>query len=92
MGKKIPNEGEQELLLVTPEGHNTKMNYQITDVKRTLTSVGRVCDRGNKVIFGRGGGVIHNLRTNQLTLFKRSGGLYTMDIWVKQSEGFTRPS
>ena len=91
-GKRLPNEGEQELQLITDAGQTTNMKYQITDVKKTLTSVSRLCDRGNRVTFGRGGGVIHNVRSGALTPFKRTGSIYTLDVWVKQSERFRRPS
>ena len=86
-GEKIMNEGEQELQVVTEEGAKANVKYQITDVKRPLMSVGKLCDRGNRVIFGRGGGVIHNVRTGTVTSFKRSGGIYTVDLWVRQNDG-----
>ena len=59
------------------------MNIQITDgVQRALFSVAKITDRGNRVVFGRGGGVIHNLNTDALTPFKRVGGIYALDLWV----------
>ena len=92
-GERIPNEGEQNLCVVTEAGAPAQMKYQITDVTRTLTSVAKLCDRGNRVTFGRGGGVIQNLKTGQMTSFKRSGGIYTLDVWVKNDDlGFQRPS
>ena len=66
------------------------MTIQITDgVKRALFSVAKICDRGNRVIFGQGGGVIHNLATQQLTPFRRTGGIYALDLWVN-TQGFRR--
>ena len=58
------------------------MTVQVAEVKRPLTSVGRICDRGNRVIFGRGGGVVQNLRTGNITKFRRDGGIYVLDMWV----------
>ena len=97
-GESMANEGEQALQVMTEEGAATDMTFQITDVRRPLCSVGKICDRGNRVIFGRGGGVIHNLKTGRLTPFKRQSNIYTLDFWVRQDEengctsslGFTR--
>ena len=72
--------------VVTEEGGVTNMTFQTTDVKRPLCSVAKLCDRGNRVTFGASGGVIQNLRTGQLTPFRRRGGIYTLELWVKQSE------
>ena len=71
------------------------MTFQVTDVQKHLCSVAEICDRGNRVVFGINGGVIHNLRTNSITPFKRKGGIYMLDLWINQSEpaktGFGRP-
>ena len=53
-GKTIPDEGEQSFALVTNEGTGANLTYQVADVRRPLTSVAKVCDRRNRVIFGRG--------------------------------------
>jgi hypothetical protein len=83
-GGRAPNEGEQRIEAMTEEGWNTDMNIQMTDgVQRPLFAVSKVCDRGNRVIFGRGGGVIHNLASNNLTSFRRVGGIYSLDLWMR---------
>jgi hypothetical protein len=92
-GSKAANEGEQQLQGYTAQGDEADMIMQITDVKKTLFSVPKICERGNRVIFGRGGGVIHNLATNKLTPFPKVGGIYCMDLWVPKNtsgEGFHR--
>ena len=93
-GSRLPNEGQQRVEVITEDGGRTEMVFQTTDVQRPLCSVAKLCDRGNRVTFGRNGGVIHNLRTSKLTPFHRQGGIYTLGLWVKQSEatGFPRPS
>ena len=80
--KRIPNEGEQLLSLRTVNNDPAKITYQIADVRRPLTSVGRICDRGNKVIFGRGGGVITNLKTGHSIPVKREGNIYVLEMWI----------
>ena len=92
-GQKRANEGEQLLQGYTDQGEEADMLMQITDVKKSLFSVKKICDRGNRVVFGRGGGVIHNLATNKLTPFRKQGGVYMMDLWIPKpnvSEGFRR--
>merc|ERR1712008_301322 len=75
-GTTMSNEGKQALEVMTDEGAPADMVFRITDVKKPVFSVGKLCDRGNRVIFGSGGGVIHNLKTNRLTAFRRKGGIY----------------
>ena len=93
-GKRIPNEGQQRLAVMTEEGAHATMDWQITDVRRPLCSVSKLADRGNRVIFGAGGGVIHNVKSGRLTPFRRVGGVYALDLYVRQnaSSGFTRQS
>ena len=54
-GAAIPNLGEQELHVVTDNGMDRTVLFQLADVSRPLMSVSAICDRGNRVIFGRRG-------------------------------------
>ena len=49
----IPNVGEQVLNVVTEDGSEGKVKYQIAEISRPLTAVSDVCDAGNRVIFGK---------------------------------------
>ena len=84
---ELPNLGEQVLNVVMGDGKETSIKYAIADVSRALNAVTEICDHGNRVIFGRGGGVIENLQTGKQTPFKREGNIYCLDYWVKP---FTR--
>ncbi len=86
-GGRMRNDGKQALQVLTEEGAAAEMEFQVTGVKRPLCSVGRLCDRGNRVVFGRGGGVVHNLSSGRLTPFRRSGGIYVLDVHVRQRQG-----
>ena len=55
-GSKVAHEGAQQLQGYTAQGDEADMIMQITDVKKTLFSVPKICERGNRVIFGRGRG------------------------------------
>ncbi len=81
-GSRMPNVGEQEMTIQTEQGGEAAMVFQVTDVNRPLWSVSEICDRGNRVIFGKAGGVIHNLRSGMLTPFKRENGIYIIDFWI----------
>ena len=86
-GERMLNEGQHHLRVATEDGSMVDMVFQVTAVKRPLCSAGEICDRGNRVTFGRGGGVITNLRTGKQTPFKRENGIYTIALWVKKGDG-----
>ena len=93
---KLPNLGEQLLDAATDEGTYSQVLYQIADVSRPLTSVSAICEMGNRVVFGRSGGVIVNLATGQETAFTKKDGIYLLSLWLHDgehtgTEGFSRP-
>ena len=90
-GKGIPNEGEQNLPLLTADGTTAPLVFQMAEVRKPLVSVARLCDRGNRVTFGRGGGVVQNLTNGKCTKFMREGSIYTLDFWLDHEGPFTRP-
>ena len=84
-GQRMANIGEQHIRVVTEEGGQADVTFQVTGVTRPLLSVGELCDRGNRVVFGRGGGVIQNTSTGAITHFARSGGIYAIDFFIPKS-------
>ena len=91
----IPNLGQQTLEVRTEEGVDTDVTFQMADVSRPLNSVGKICDTGKQVMFGKKGGVIWDVATGQLTKFHReTDGVYELNPWMKdgsQAPGFPRP-
>ena len=85
-GDEIPNEGEQFLPSVSENGVVTKQRWQMAAVTRPLQSVGELCDSGNRVIFGRGGGIIENIYTRETSPFIRENGTYIMEMWIPPVE------
>ena len=85
-GHALHNLGEQLLSAVTDDGTETEMLFQIADVSCPLISVSQICDHGNRVIFGRGGGVILNLLTGQEVPFQRQGGVYVLGMWMRRGD------
>ena len=92
--ERIPNLGQQTLEIQTEEGADTTATFQIADVARPLNSVGKMCDKGKRVMFGKRGGVIWDIATGQMTKFKREAdGVYELNLWMRESgpaQGFTR--
>ena len=71
----MANVGEQKIDICTDDGGEAQMVFQVTDVNKPLWSISEICDRGNRVIFGRAGGVIQNLRSGSFTPFVRRHGI-----------------
>ena len=88
---KLKNLGEQRLDACTEDGHETEVLFQIADVSRPLVSVSGICERGNRVIFGRAGGVVQCLRSGRETPFYKRNGIYVLSMWLKDgdSSGFS---
>ena len=66
-GDETGNEGQQRLPMVSSSG---------------LVPEQCPSDAGNRVVVGRGGGVVQNLHTGEATLFIREHGMYLMDMWI----------
>ena len=90
-GHAIKRHGEQHLRAVTDNGMETEVCFQLCDVACPLVSISAVCDKGNRVTFGRAGGVIQNLATGAEVPFERRGGVYALGLWVRRPVGMSSP-
>ena len=45
-------------------------------------SVARICELGNRVMFGAGGGIIMNLQSGEITVFEKKDGVYIFPLWI----------
>ena len=68
-GKKIANEGEKNITMVTGSYNVVQTNWQTVDITRLLSSVRQICLKGNRVLFDAEGGVINNIESGQETPF-----------------------
>ena len=82
-GKRIANEGEKHLAMVTNDGAEVATTWQTVDINRPLSSVRQICLQGNRVVFGATGGVILNLETGHETPFGVEDNVYVLDLWLK---------
>ena len=85
-GGRLPNMGQQKMKVQTNEGRDAMVLYQIAEVSRPLTAVSQTCDNGNWVVYTPEGGFIWNLKTGGNTNFERRGGIYELDLWVKDAD------
>ena len=90
---KIRNLGEQHCEAYTETGEQTEVLFQVADVSKPLVSVAAICERGNRVIFGRSGGVVQNLHSGSQIPFRRENGIYILSMWLLDSDegDFVRP-
>ena len=89
-GRVIRNEGVKNVKVITEEGAKCTVKMQVTDVRKSLMSVSRVCDEGHRVVFEKHGGYIEHLATGQKTQFPRIGGVYVLRLEVAPKSGFPR--
>ena len=93
-GAKISNVGQQTLPVALENGVRASAVFQVADVSRPLMSVGKVCEMGNRVLFGAGGGHILNIASGEATPFYKKDGVYIFTIWIppvnEAGPGFAR--
>ena len=80
-GETIANLGHTFVAGVDSCGQPVRKNYQVAEVTRPLDSITALCDEGNRVIFGSGGGFVYNLATGCAQPFEGRGTLYELDFW-----------
>ena len=90
---KLNNLGEQRAKAYTEAGEPTEVLFQVADVSKPLVSVSAICERGNRVIFGKSGGVVQNLASGSQIPFYRRNGIYILSMWLQDAdeEDFQRP-
>ena len=81
-GGRISNVGETTVPVALENGIRTSATFQVADVSRPLMSVGKVCEMGNRVLFGAGGGYILNISTGSATPFYKREGVYIFTMWI----------
>ena len=81
-GGKIMNLGQQHIPVLLANGSRSVLTFQVADVSRPPMSIARLCEMGNRVLFGANGGVILNLQTGDVTPFVKEEGVYTFELWI----------
>ena len=81
-GETMANRGEKDVKVMTSEGHWCLLKMQVTDVKKPLMSVARICDAGHRVVFTKDGGSIQHEVSGQTTKFKRVDNVYRLKVGI----------
>ena len=81
-GGRISNRGQQMLPCMLGNGDATEAVFQVADVSRPLMSVSKVCEAGNRVIFGQSGGAISNISSGKTIVFEMKDGVYIFPLWI----------
>ena len=68
--------------MLLANGSRSILTFQVAEVSRPLMSIARLCEMGNRVLFGASGGVILNLQTGDVTPFHKEEGVYTFELWI----------
>ena len=55
-------------------------------MNKALTSVARICDAGDTVIFKKDGGIIKNNKSGEETKFRRENDVYRMTVKLHESD------
>jgi len=90
-GGEIPNEGEQLVDMMTKEGHECDMTWQVADIQKPLLSVRALTKSGHQVNFRQNDGEIVNNATGRKIHFVRRGDLYVVTMWMRAREESSEP-
>ena len=86
-GEEVPNEGQKVIPVVTEEGRNKKVTWQLAEVQKPLTAVGKICDNDAICVFGKRGGFIRDMANGEMTKFNRKNGIYVLKMWMRSQNG-----
>ena len=95
-GEKMNNYGEKKVKFKgSGEEAMHSIKFQVTDVRKPLASVARILEKGNTVVFSRGGSYIVNDKTKKKIELKEEKGTFVMEVDFFEPEvaepGFPRP-
>ena len=87
-GGRMRNLGCQSWTAFTDAGTKTNIKVQVADrLHRTLFSVSRLTESGNRVVFDPDGSFIENKLTGHVTPLIHTDGTYKLELWMKTDDG-----
>ena len=85
-GRKIFNQGEKVISMMTKEGAMRDMKFAVCDVSKALGSVSQMCKTGHKVVFSPpwdpAGSYIQHIETGEKIWLEECNGLYILNTRV----------
>ena len=85
-GSDIPSYGEMDVAFRTNEDFDMGVVIQISDIGRTLLAVTELTAAGNEVNLRKEYGEIMNIKSGKVITFPRRGGVYVIQMWIKDDE------
>ena len=85
-GTRIDNHGERLVQGYTDDGTSIAMAMQVTDVKRTLGSVYRMNQAGNRVVLDGDESYMVHKDSGIVTPITIDNGKFIFNIWVKSKD------
>ena len=84
-GTSMPNRGEKRVKFRTADGQCdglSSIQFQVTDVNKPLAAVSKILDKGNSVLFTRGGkgSCIINDATGEKIYLTEEKGVFVLDV------------
>ena len=70
---------------MTDDADLAKMELQIADVQKTLGSVKKMCNAGNRVVFDEAGSYIEHKASGKRTPIKDEGNGYYVSLWMEKT-------
>ena len=94
-GQLIPNLGQKTSAGENKEGVRRALTGQVADVNKSLLSVRRCLQAGNRVVFDPKGSYVEDTTSGEKISLQEKDGMYMLKLWVRtQDEGggyhFTR--
>ena len=79
-GGKIQHYGSRRVVVQSVSGENLAMRFQVTDVRKPLLAVSRLCEQGNCVRFGprASDNYIENVASGQRLQMERRGNSWVI--------------
>ena len=85
-GERIPNRGQVNLEMKAGN-IPLKSTFQVSKISKPLWSVGKLCDAGLKVEFGKAAAIVSHATTGRkVAEFKRENGLYMGALQLKNPD------
>ena len=81
-GHKVPNMGQKKMPMITEDGKQLMITWQVTKVVKPLLSVSKLTENGNMVILDNMMPRIVS-RDGHITWLRKKNGTYECDLWIK---------
>ena len=86
-GQLIPNLGQKTFAGENEGGLRRSLTGQVADVNKSLLSVRRCLQAGNRVVFDPKGSYVEDMDSGERMTLQEKDGMYMLKLWVKTEGG-----